>query len=318
MLYRKMRHGRNNFAVKLTIMTYQEYFRQSDFEDIWTTLSGFYGEDEGLKPKYESLVAQIKELQVLPEYSTSTIKMQFDTNNEIAVVGAPDPQEWLLGREVEIDLSYWRDEYEHEVYDVPNLPFDMLTSGQKRQFARQCNTATLAAHLLYWSTLYDIKTSQQHSDEFVKWVEDSFKDVPHKYNIEQEYEAESRHKKHQKYWCNTVSRDSAIDWTSNLSILKKKLEYNIGYWRYVQRHVGWEEDVKRMQLACSLIDIVLDDYNDMSGIYVNITNAQRFYSDEFAIDDADSRKFYWRKIRQAKAYDILWRFLSKNMKKWWD
>lgn len=241
-----MRHGTDNFAVKITLMTYQEYFHNSDFEDIWTVLSGFYGEDDGLKPNYDALVKQIRALPILPEYSSEIIKMQLDSNNEIMVIGAPDPQEWLLGREVEIDFTHWRDDDESNEDDLPNFPFDMLTSKQKRQLARQSDVATIAAHLLYWSTLYDIKTRKQYIDEFIKWVEDSFKDVPHKYDIKQEYEAESRHKKQQKYWCNAVSGDSAIDWSENLRILRYKLGYNIGYWRYVQRHEGWEEDVKRM------------------------------------------------------------------------
>ena len=299
-------------------MTYQEYFRNSDFEYIWAILSGFYGENDGLKEEYEALVNQIRLLPMVPGHSISSIKMQLDPNNEIMVVGAPDPQEWLLGREVEIDFGHWRDEDDTKDSGVPSIPFDMLTSKQKRQSARQSDTATIAAHLLYWSTLYDIKTSQQHAEEFAKWIEDSFKDVPYTHEIEQEYEAESRHRKRQKYWCKAVSRDSAIDWSENLRILRHKLEYNIGYWRYVQRHVGWEEDVKRMQLACSLINIVIDGYNDMRNVYVNMTNAKRFYKDEIVIDNADSREFYQRKIRQAKSYDILWRFLSKNMKKWWD
>lgn len=314
MLYRKMRHGKDNFVVKLTVMTYQEYFRQSDFEDIWTILSGFYGENDSLKEEYEALVKQIILLPMSPEHSTTSIKMQLDPNNEIMVVGAPDPQEWLLGREVEIDFWHWRDEDESKACELPNIPFDMLSSKEKRQLARQSDTATIAAHLLYWSTLYDIKTCQQHRDEFVKWIEDSFKDVPHKYTIEQEYETESRHKKKQKYWRNAVCRDSAIDWSENLLILKHKLEYNIGYWRYVQRHEGWEEDVKRMQLACSLISIVVNHYTDITGIYVNTTNAKRFYRDNVNFDDP----YYLGELRQAKAYDILWRFLSKNMKKWWD
>lgn len=33
-------------------MTYRDYFRNSDFEEIWTILSRFYMEHEALKPKY--------------------------------------------------------------------------------------------------------------------------------------------------------------------------------------------------------------------------------------------------------------------------
>ncbi len=299
-------------------MTYQEYFRKTNFEEIWAVLSGFYGEDERLKSIYEALVTEIKELPILPEQSTSTIKMQLDPNNEIMIVAAPDPQEWLLGREVETDFSYWRDNDESEEGKVPNIPFDMLSSKQKRQLARRSDTATLAAHLLYWSTLYAIKTSRQHAEVFAKWIEDSFNEVPRKYTMEQEYEAKSRHNKRQKYWRNTVCRDSAIDWSENLRILRRKLEYNIGYWRYVQRHEGWEEDVRQMQLTCSLIDIVVNQYTNITGIYVNTFNAKRFYRDTVNFEDPDFGVYNLGELRRAKAYDILWRFLSKNMIKWWD
>lgn len=55
-------------------MTYQDYFRNSDFEDIWTILSGFYMEHEDMKPLYSSLVETIKSLPVMPEYSEPTIQ----------------------------------------------------------------------------------------------------------------------------------------------------------------------------------------------------------------------------------------------------
>ena len=62
-------------------------------------------------------------------------------------------------------------------------------------------------------------------------------------------EEESSERKRLRFWRNTIVNDSPIDWSWNLSLLRKRLEYNIGYWRYVQRHVGWEEDVRRMQLV---------------------------------------------------------------------
>lgn len=124
-------------------MTYQDYFRNSDFEDIWTILSGFYMEHENLKPSYSSLVEAIKSLSVMPEYSEPTIQMCLDSENEIMVNGAPDPQEWLLGREVEIDLSSWEDEDEllepgTSIFGFKT--FDMLSSAEKRQLARDSDT----------------------------------------------------------------------------------------------------------------------------------------------------------------------------------
>ena len=149
-------------------MIYQDYFRNSDFEDIWTILSGFYLEHEDLKPMYASLVEAIKTLPIEEKYSDSTIQMCLDHDNEILVKGAPDPQEWLIGREVKIDFSSWKDNFEEEtINDSTGLKtFDMLSGKEKREQARQSDTATLAAHLLYWSTLYAIKTYGQLAKEF--------------------------------------------------------------------------------------------------------------------------------------------------------
>lgn len=248
-------------------MTYQDYFRNSDFEDIWTVLSGFYMEDEHLKPQYSSLVDEIKTMPVDSEHSGNTIKMRLDSDNEIVVLGAPDPQEWLLGREVEVDFSSWKDNIEDSEAEAVSgfKTFDMLSPAEKRQLARDSDTATLAAHLLYWSTLYAIKTQGQHEKEFSDWLESLEKGTTN-IEMEPEYEAESRHRKQRKYWRETVANDSPYDWFWNLAILKKKLEFNIGYWRYVQRHVGWEEEVKRMQLAISLMAIAKSDWPSIGGV----------------------------------------------------
>lgn len=231
-------------------MTYQDYFRNSDFEDIWTILSGFYSEHEALELEYRSLVEAIKSLPVDSANSTTPIEMCLDSDNEIMVKGAPDPQEWLLGREVVIDFSSWRDKFDEEpaVETAGLKTFDILSGREKRQLARDSDTATLAAHLLYWSTLYAIKTQGQHEKEFSEWL-DSLENGRPKYEMEEEYESGSRQRKQRKYWRQTVANDSPYDWCWNLVILKKKLEYNIGYWRYVQRHVGWEKDVNRMMVA---------------------------------------------------------------------
>lgn len=45
-------------------MIYQDYFRNSDFEDIWVILNGFYLEHEDIKPMYASLVNEIKALPI--------------------------------------------------------------------------------------------------------------------------------------------------------------------------------------------------------------------------------------------------------------
>lgn len=297
-------------------MTYQDYFRNSDFEDIWTILSGFYMEHEDLKPLYSSLVETIKSLPVMPEYSEPTIQMCLDSENEILVKGAPDPQEWLLGREVEIDFSSWKDELSESVTAISGFKtFDMLSGARKRQLARDSNTATLAAHLLYWSTLYAIKTQGQHAKEFEVWLESLEKGTT-KYEKEKEYESESFRRKQRKYWRETVANDSPIDWYWNLVILKKKLEYNIGFWRYVQRHVGWEEDVNRMTIAINLIDIAKNDWPNVKGKHINMRTAHRYTHEQD--HGGDLHELYLAKLYRDKAFHILWKWLDHNMKKWWD
>lgn len=297
-------------------MTYQDYFRNSDFEDIWTILSGFYMEHEDLKPLYSSLVETIKSLPVMPQYSEPTIQMCLDSDNEILVKGAPDPQEWLLGREVEIDFTSWKDELSESVTAISGFKtFDMLSGAEKRQLARDSNTATLAAHLLYWSTLYAIKTQGQHTKEFEKWLESLENGTP-KYEKEKEYELESFRRKQRKYWRETVANDSPIDWYWNLVILKKKLEYNIGFWCYVQRHVGWKEDVNRMTIAINLIDIAKNDWPNVKDKHINMRTAHRYTHEHDHVGDL--HELYLAKLYRDKAFHILWKWLDHNMKKWWD
>lgn len=299
-------------------MTYQDYFRNSDFEDIWTVLSGFYMEHENLKAQYSSLVEEIKRLPIDNSHSGETIQMRLGSDDEIVVLGAPDPQEWLIGRDVEIDFSSWKDKDPDAVQESVSAfkTFDMLTGAEKRQVARDSDTVTLAAHLLYWSTLYAIKTQGQHEKEFSEWLE-SLENGTRKYEMEPEYEADSRCRKQRKYWRETAARDSPFDWCWNLVILKKKLEYNIGFWRYVQRHVGWEEEVMRMELAVSLMTIAKSDWPSISGKHINVRNAAR-YTHERDYDDKDLHESYLSKLYRDKAFHILWKWLDHNMKKWWD
>ena len=296
-------------------MIYQDYFRNSDFEDIWVILNSFYLEHEDLKPMYASLVETIKTLPIEDKYSDLTIQMCLDLENEILVKGAPDPQEWLVGREVKIDFSSWKDNFDEEaINDSPGLKtFDMLSGKEKRELARQSDTATLAAHLLYWSTLYAIKTQEQHENEFSERLDNLENNVPVKYEIESEYLSESFRRKQCKYWRDTVGGDTAISWSSNLSILKKKLEFNIGYWRYVQRHADWQEDVNRMNIAINLMEIATTDFLDITGKHINLRTANRYTHEHD--HGGDLHELYLKELYSDKAFHILWRWLDHNMEK---
>ena len=108
-------------------------------------------------------------------------KLNERINAKDVVTGEPDPQEWLVGREVEIDFSSWEDNIDEEsINNYPDLKtFDMLSGKEKRELARQSDTATLADHLLYWSTLYTIKTQGQHLKEFFRLAGFSSKGETH-------------------------------------------------------------------------------------------------------------------------------------------
>ena len=471
-------------------MTYQEYFKQTNFEEIWALLSGFYAEPEEARPLYENLVNEIVALPIEQAHCDKTIKMSLDFQNEIKVEGAPDPQEWLVGREVIIDFG----DIEGEELPDSGQPiwlqtYDALTDAQKRAVARNASIGDIAGHLLYWSTMYGIRTTGQYHTDFSAWLAEGaagpyfdedgimikyifldfdgvlnteqyqaelrlagkptadeygplfapkavarlgeiiektnakiiitsswryihdqqalnemwekrglpgniygilssdypeesrgkeitaylahetntpyiilddldeflpeqkeafievnpvtgisqndvnkaieilnrFDDKPLDYFIDTKgekkrhkigsIEAESRKRKRLKYWRDTICYDSAIDWSWNLTILQKKLEYNIGYWRYVQRHVGWEEDVKRMQLCCRLLQLAAVDYPDMEGVYVNERNAARY---KIEVDHDELLEVHLKNLRREKAFRLVWRFIEHNMKRWWD
>lgn len=60
-------------------MIYLDYFPNSDFEDLWTILSGLYMALEDMKPSYSTLVDTINSLPVIPEYSGPAIQMCLDS-----------------------------------------------------------------------------------------------------------------------------------------------------------------------------------------------------------------------------------------------
>lgn len=164
--------------------------------------------------------------------------------------------------------------------------------------------------------LYAIKTQGQHRQEFYAWL-DSLKKGKVSYEIEKEYVSESRRRKQRKYWRETVINDSAIYWAWNLTILKKKLEYNIGYWRYVQRHVGWQEDVNRMLTAVGLINIAETEYPEIKGKHINQRTATK-YTREPISEAPEMEEFDLSRLYRDKAFHILWKWLDHNMKDWWD
>lgn len=470
-------------------MTYQEYFRQSKFEDIWNILSSTYEESTETKPLYEHLVETIVKLPILAEQSNKEIRLSYGISKDVSIPGAPDPQEWLVGREVVIE----KDEITATKIEFDEDGDEIEIPVEDAQSVLYMSISEIAAYLLYWSTLYAIKTQGMHANGFAAWLEEgsagpyydmegnmikyifldfdgvlnteqyqaelsvagkptsdeygplfdpkavgriatiiektkakvvitsswrhihdentlnemwekrgmpgeiyrilrtdtdtnnrgeeikrfigfrkrdftpyvilddvdeflpeqlpnviltnpikgisshdvdksiailnALDDKPLSYFIDvearkerrriQRIDAESSDRKRLRFWRNKILEDSPWDWSWNLTILKKKLEYNIGYWRYVQRHVGWEEDVKRMQLCCRLLDIASTDYPDVDGVYVNERNASR-YKVETKSKKSEFHDLFLTELYREKAFQLVWKFLEHNMKRWWD
>lgn len=272
-------------------MIYKEYFINSEFEDVWRTLQTSCDEPESVRNLYKTLFYTIRNLPIDNTRSEKPMQIVRDFEGMIHVAGAPDPIEWLVGREV--------------IFDNTEMPA----------------VAELAAHMLYWSTLYDFKTQtryhkdcQCHFEEGIayNYVENPEKDL-------------SLKRKACHYWKDTVANDSAIDWSYILDILRKRIEYHIGYHRFTDRFVNSKHYVSRMELCCRLLELAASDSYDIKGIYVNTRNASRYIGRIFSQYDYDKigkgdefNELRLSELRRAKAYKILWQFLDHNLTYWWD
>lgn len=288
-------------------MIYKDYFINSEFEDVWCTLQTYYNEPESVRKLYKTLFYTIRNLPVDEEHSGSQLAVKSDFEGMIHVDGAPDPIEWLVGREVVFDREKMLRYYilDESGIDSPTVP-------------------DVAAHLLYWSTLYDFKTQTRHHKDFQQYL-DSMADGSVRYSMEDSGEALSRHRKMCYYWKDTVAYDSAIDWSYILYILRKRIEFHIGYHRYTNRFVNSKHYVSRMELCCRLLDLAAADYYDMDGMYVNPRNASRFIGPIFneyhykdLVGGETDDEYILTELRRAKAYKILWKFLDHNLTYWWD
>lgn len=289
-------------------MIYKEYFISSEFEDVWQTLRNYYSEPESVRKLYKTLFYTIRNLPVDEKHSRPPLRIVFDFDNMIHVAGAPDPIEWLTGREVLFDKKDMLQNYRFDdsPLEVPSV-------------------AELAAHLLYWSTLYDFKTQTRQQKDFEQYIGALENGTLIRYSFENSGEALSRKRKNCYYWKNMVANDSAISWTFILDILKKRIEFHIGYHRYTDRFTRSKHYVSRMELCCKLLDIASADYYKLNDNYVNTRNASRFVGRIFDKYDLrkienkeDDNNFLVSKLYRAKAYKILWKVLEYNLTYWWD
>lgn len=288
-------------------MIYKDYFINSQSEDVWHTLQAYYNEPEGVRNLYKTLFYTIRNLPVDEAHSSTPLTVISDFEGMIHVAGTPDPIEWLVGREV-----VFNKECMYRYYCLDESSLESPTAAED------------AAHLLYWSTLYDFKTQTRHHKDFQNYL-DSLENGTVRYSMENPDKALSRQRKKCYYWKETIAHDSAIDWSSILDILRKRIEYHIGYHRFTDRFTNSKHYVSRMELCCRLLEIAAADYYYMDEVYVNSRNASRFVGpifsrydfDRININNADN-KHHLSELYRAKAYKILWKFLDHNLTDWWD
>ncbi len=273
-------------------MIYKDYFINSEFDNVWRVLQYCYKEPESVRNLYKTLFYTIRNMPVDETRPGKSVTIVRDFEGMIHVAGAPDPIEWLMGREVIFDNT-----------EMPTVP-------------------ELAAHLLYWSTLYDFRTQTRYHKDCQKYFEEEFAcDY-----VENPGKDLSLKRKACYYWKDAIANDSAIDWIYILDILRKRIEYNIGYHRYTDRFVNSKHYVSRMEQCCRLLELASDN-DGIEGIYVNIQNASRYIGrifsqydfDKIGKDKDDNLKVLRLSVlRRAKAYKILWKFLDHNLTYWWD
>ena len=207
--------------------TFREYLSISQFEDIWSEIVENYLEPEEIKSVYAKYYEKLK---ALPHKSVRGIIDMPGSPNQYpdGLKGAPD---WII---------------------------------DKRVKTKEKDSAVVAATLLYWASLHTFYTSQEHDADLFRYLEiidsqdckalcdymmESMKPQPYRAEIE-----ESRVRKERLFWEDTFSCLYAGDWRYTLYILKRKLQYDMGFMRGFADHAGRERDADRMQLCCNLID----------------------------------------------------------------
>lgn len=63
------------------------------------------------------------------------------------------------------------------------------------------------------------------------------------------------------------------------------------------------------------LDIAASYWLDMDRIYVNERNAARYKID---VEHDEFLELHLMDLRKEKAFQLVWKFIAHNMKRWWD
>jgi len=120
-------------------MKYRDYICKVSFEDVWLHIARIYKEDNFIKPSYERLYNSV--ILLLDCKTQEIITLEKDLLKRVKALNTLDPQEDLIDREIVFDNQ-----------------------------VGSMSDAEVAAHLLYWSSMYGFKTAWQHHENFGNWL----------------------------------------------------------------------------------------------------------------------------------------------------
>lgn len=211
----------------MTMKSFREYLNESSFDNIWVEIVKCFSEPEELKEVY---LYYYEKLKTLP-YSPYKGIIKVDNFPDCQPQGMNAAPDYLIDKKVETE---------------------------------ETNNDYVVAVLLYWSSLHTFRTSKEHDNDLGKYLDiisadnpsalaeylkASLKQSPHQEAIQKTLERKER-----LFWQETLEKSSPCDWRGILYVLKRKLEYNIGFMRGYADHAGRDHDADRMQLCCNLID----------------------------------------------------------------
>ena len=213
----------------MIMKTFREYLNASPFEEIWDSLAEFFGELEAMKAVYADYYEKLKALP--HKHCNGVIELSSSSPAAIYPDGMTAAPDWLIDKKVkttEQDFTY------------------------------------VCAVLLYWASLHTFHTSKEHDDDLAHYLDIIDSDdcqALGRYLTESmnprplaSEKRESIDRKERQFWEETFAHSSPGDWRGILYVLKRKLEYDMGFMRGFADHAGREHDADRMELCCRLID----------------------------------------------------------------
>ena len=235
--------------------TFRNYIEENDFENVWQAIVAIFNESEEIKPVYQQYYGKLKELPFNPRVD----EIKFTNHANVyelgwQPLGMNDSPEYLIDKKISFCECIRK--------DYINI--------------NEIKSEDVAAILVYWASFHNYITSKDHDDDLHHYLEIITSDDDavasrlceylNKKDPYSDIKYESLEQKNKRFWERTLERISPGNWRDILLVLKRAIEYNIGFMRGYADHAGREHDADRMQLCCRLIDIAtIDIYPDNRG-----------------------------------------------------